>query len=130
MGRLIVDGSQFGGPSRSFRKRKGKNMAEEKPWEKMTLSEQMAAARDRQASFRLEAEVRKAARVNNVAEASTKMASTILQKKISFTFGRVLPVFGSLHVAFRESNFLPKTHADVSCRTKNKRKEHYGEQRL
>jgi hypothetical protein len=41
-------------------------MSEQKAWEKMTMAEQMSAARDRQASFRLESEVRKAARVRDL----------------------------------------------------------------
>jgi hypothetical protein len=41
-------------------------MNEPKAWQEMTLSEQMSAARDRQASFRLEAEVRKAAKARDL----------------------------------------------------------------
>ena len=47
-------------------------MSEPKPWQSepdwrsMTMAEQMSAARDRQASFRLEHEVRQAARELNL----------------------------------------------------------------
>jgi len=47
-------------------------MSEPKPWQSepdwrsMTMAEQMSAARDRQASFRLEHEVRKAAKARNL----------------------------------------------------------------
>ena len=46
-------------------------MSEPKSWEQMTMAEQMEAARNRQASFRLEAEVRAAARARDLTAKET-----------------------------------------------------------
>jgi hypothetical protein len=59
-------------------------MSEEKSWEKMTMGEQMGAARIRQASFRLEADVRRAAKARDL---NAKEAEGLLEKaRVAFVF--------------------------------------------
>jgi hypothetical protein len=64
-------------------------MSDRKPWEKMTMAEQMSAARDRQGSFRLEAEVRVAARARDL---EAKATNALVEKaRAAFVFANGEP---------------------------------------
>src|SRR5437899_776798 len=59
-------------------------MSEAKPWQTMTMGEQISAARDRQAGFGLNAEVRKAARAHGL---NAKEEDALVQQaRVAFVF--------------------------------------------